>query len=56
MQFTVPQFTIGILRFKPHRRLYLEIWSCGSFMLGLWRVIVFLTVWPKQPQKGLHDV
>ena len=56
MQFTIPQFTVGILKFKPYRRLYLEVWPGGSFMLGLFRAILFLTVWPIQPQKGLHDV
>ncbi len=56
MQITIPQFTLGILNFKPYKKLYFELWPNGSFMLGLWRVIIFLTVWPRQPQKGLHDV
>jgi len=48
MQITIPQLTIGILKFKPYKRLYLEVWPNGSFMIGLWHVIAFLTVWPKK--------
>jgi hypothetical protein len=47
MQLTIPQITIGILRVTPTKRLYLEAWSDGSLMIGLWRAIIFLTVWPK---------
>ena len=55
MQVTIPHVTIGILRIKPHKRLYLERWSNGSFMIGLWRAIVFLTVWPKLPNDPGED-
>jgi len=47
MQVTIPQVTIGTLRIKPSKRLYLELWPGGSFMLGLWRIVLYLTVWPK---------
>ena len=54
MQVTIPQLTIGLLKCNPGKPLYFERWSNGSFMIGLWRAIIFVTVWPNWPN-SLND-
>lgn len=41
---TVPSFTVGLVRINPKTPFYFLHWPDGSFMLGLWKVCVFLNV------------
>lgn len=45
MNLTVPRFTVGLVCIKPKKRFYFLHWPDGSFMLGLWRVCIYLTAW-----------